>query len=182
MKKLFNIIFGKKAKDREYTVVKFEDKERGEFESLIPNDRFEETILEIEQGLKGIENYKDDNFIWCLVGNIIDEHEFGEEKEIRRGTKHFPPNAKVYCFPPLWGDGYEKIQVIGRPRKKRKMIMIVLSSKLVSNWRMMKVYHPYVKFRMLTKNGWDGTDDSKQRIEILLDSLKKWEDENSGEQ
>jgi hypothetical protein len=37
---------------------------------------------------------------WCLVGNIVEEHRFGESKELRRGSKHFTPGTKVYCLPP----------------------------------------------------------------------------------
>ena len=33
---------------------------------------------------------------WCLVGTIVETPEFGEEHEIRHGTKHFPPGAKVF--------------------------------------------------------------------------------------
>lgn len=38
---------------------------------------------------------KERDFEYCMVGNIIDKHYFGEQKlEIRRGTKQFRPNAK----------------------------------------------------------------------------------------
>ena len=40
---------------------------------------------------------------WCLVGNIVEEHEHGESHEIRHGNKQFRPNAKMfinlYCTP-----------------------------------------------------------------------------------
>ena len=39
--------------------------------------------------------------------------EFGETKEIRRGSKQFTSGTKVYCLPPQWGDGYEKVVAIG---------------------------------------------------------------------
>ena len=48
--------------------------------------------------------------IWCLVGNAVEEREYGVNKEWKSGTKHFRAGAKLYCFPPLWGDGYEKIK------------------------------------------------------------------------
>ena len=58
------------------------------------------------------------NFEYCMVGNIIDKHYYGEQKlEIRRGTKQFRPNAKVYIFPEFPGMGHENIVVIGKPRK-----------------------------------------------------------------
>lgn len=33
---------------------------------------------------------------WCLVGNIVGEHEHGEAHELRYGTKQFRPGAKVF--------------------------------------------------------------------------------------
>ena len=41
-------------------------------------------------------------------------------------SKHFSGGTKVYCYPSHWGDGYENIHVIGKPRKSRNLIMIVL--------------------------------------------------------
>ena len=35
-------------------------------------------------------------FEYCLVGNIVESHYFGENKEIRCGTKHFRGGAKVF--------------------------------------------------------------------------------------
>lgn len=109
-------------------------------------------------------------FIWCLVGNIVDEHPTGIDKEIKRGTKHFSPNTKVYCFPPKWGDGYEKIKVIGRHRKTRKNVCIVIPAKLITNWRLQKVYRPYILNVMKTQYGWTNKDNDKETILEML----KW--------
>ncbi len=59
---------------------------------------------------------------WCLVGNITEKHEYGEEHEVKYGTKHFSRGTKVYLAPAQWGDGYEKIVVIGMPRHQKKFI------------------------------------------------------------
>lgn len=48
------------------------------------------------------------SWCWCLAGNIVQEHEFGEEHEKRLGTKQFARGTKVFCAPSAWGDGYEK--------------------------------------------------------------------------
>jgi hypothetical protein len=109
-------------------------------------------------------------FIWCLVGNIIEKHYYGEEKQIRTGTKQFSPNTKVYCFPALWGDGYEDIKVIGRPRSSNKYITVIMKSKYIKNWRLQKVYQPYVINKMDEENGWDDSDNSKDSIMAML----KW--------
>jgi hypothetical protein len=85
---------------------------------------------------------------WCLVGNIVDEHEFGEAKEIRRGSKHFTAGTKVYCLPAQSGDGYEDIVVVGISRGSRRWITVVMSSDLITNWRAKVVYKPAVLRRL----------------------------------
>ena len=81
-------------------------------------------------------------YLWCIVGNIVDQHYFGEQKEIKSGTKHFPPGAKVYCIPEYGGMGHEKIRVIGKPRKSKTLINVVIPTKLITNFRLQKVYSP----------------------------------------
>lgn len=116
---------------------------------------------------------KNSNFIWCLVGNVVEKHLCGESREIKIGTKHFSPNTKVYCFPPLWGDGYEDIKVIGHPRHRKSLITIVMKSKYINNWRIQKVYNPFVIKKMIEHEGWDNTDESRKRVTTLLNSLLK---------
>jgi hypothetical protein len=72
---------------------------------------------------------------WCLVGNVVEAHAFGEAKEIRRGSKHFTPGTKVYCLPTQWGDGYEKVIAVGIARGLRRWITVVMSTDLITNWR-----------------------------------------------
>lgn len=112
-------------------------------------------------------------YIWSLVGNIVDEHPFGDQKEKKRGTKHFSPGTKVYCFPPQWGDGYEKIYVIGRPRQTTQFIKVIIKSRLVTNWRIQKVYSPFI-MQAMAKNGWSGTEESKKQIESMIRSIKAY--------
>src|SRR5688500_5863471 len=63
---------------------------------------------------------------WCLVGNIRRNWARNEGESTEEGTKHFLPGAKVYCLPAAWGDGYEKIQVIGMGRKPRRYISVIM--------------------------------------------------------
>ena len=62
------------------------------------------------------------------------EHPFGEEKEIRKGTKQFSVGTKVFLAPVQWGDGYERVIVIGIARGSRKYIEIVMQKKYIK-WR-----------------------------------------------
>jgi len=110
-------------------------------------------------------------FIWCLIGNIIDEHLDGKEKILKHGTKHFSPNTKVYCFPVKWGDGYEDIIVIGKHRKSFKSVVIVMPSKFITNWRLQKVYKPNVLKLMRSQDGWTNSDKDKETILGMLEWL-----------
>lgn len=74
---------------------------------------------------------------WCLVGNIGDA-----------GLRHFQPGTKVYCFPALWGDGYEKVMVIGHHRGSHKLVTMIIDSASVTNWRAKVVYNPEVLRRL----------------------------------
>src|SRR5437762_2146406 len=91
---------------------------------------------------------------WCLVGNVIEEHAFGEAKEIRRGSKHFTPGTKVYCLPSQWGDGYEKAVVVGLARGSRRWVTVVMPTDLITNWRAKVVYKPAVLRRI--REGFNG--------------------------
>ncbi len=112
---------------------------------------------------------------WCLVGNIVNERPFGEGgEEVRRGTRHFAPRTKVYCLPAQWGDGYEKIVVIGLHRGSRRFVKMVIRSDWVSNWRAAVVYKPQV-LRLLDEEARNGrpTWDSKTEVEACAGCLKE---------
>ena len=86
---------------------------------------------------------------WCLVGNIVDERPSGEGgAEVKKGTKHFSPGTKIYAFPGQWGDGYEKIIVVGKHRGSKDFVTMVIKSDWVTNWRAKVVYNPEVLRRL----------------------------------
>ncbi len=150
--------------------LKIEIEEGKYHEEIVESDQLEERLKEIQSFYFPKKDPKQVEFIWCLVGNVIEEHYFGEQKEIRRGTKHFSPGTKLYCFPAKWGDGYEKIIVIGRSRKTNRFVTVILPARFIGNWRLQKVYDPFVKKRMLENRGWDDSAKSKTTIENML----KW--------
>ena len=123
-------------------------------------------------------------WVWCLVGNVIDERIVGKDKRVIHGTRHFSPGTKVYCFPAQWGDGYEKIAVLGKHRGSKGLIRIVMSRKLVKNFRCQKVYSPNVIRRMYgTPDGrksfvpWGNSDDDHARIMGMCQWLNTPEEE-----
>ncbi|HEX2731014.1 MAG TPA: hypothetical protein VHM70_05390 [Polyangiaceae bacterium] len=109
-----------------------------------------------------------DDPVWCLVGNIGGVRGAAGEAEQPTGTRHFSFGTKVFCLPPQWGDGYEKVLVIGRHRGSRRLIMIVMPSRRITNWRVQVVYKPDV-LGMLERGGgrWQ-----KEQAEGMARSLR----------
>ncbi len=112
------------------------------------------------------------SWCWCLVGNIVESHEYGEEHEIKSGTKHFSRGTKVYLAPGQWGDGYENIVVIGLPRQGSKYIEVITHSKYVENYRMQKVYKPSILKRMCSSEyrWWDDSENCRKEIIEYLET------------
>jgi hypothetical protein len=117
--------------------------------------------------------------VWCLAANVRERRPYGEGgRETRRGTKHFPPGSKVCCFPPLWGDGYESVKVVGRHRGSHRYATMIIEARWLTNWRADLVYSPYVISELAPY--WDGTAGSRQTAEQLAEG-KRRRAENSGD-
>lgn len=114
------------------------------------------------------EPFSQEPFVWCLVGNIVEKRYNGATRKMEAGTKKFAPNAKVYCFPVLWGDGYEEITVIGKLRRRKNLGVVITSSKFITNWRLQKVFQPFVVRVMRERGGWDASEESRTEIEGML--------------
>jgi hypothetical protein len=109
--------------------------------------------------------------VWCVVGNIVAERPYGPGgAEVRAGTAHFAPGAKVYCFPPLWGDGYENIRVVGRHRGSHRWVTMIVRSAWITSWRAKLVYSPSVLDRL--SGFWDETEASKERAQAIADDMR----------
>lgn len=100
-----------------------------------------ESLVTSSQPLEKITINKEPEWIWALVGNIVEEHEYGPEHEIRKGTKHFRPGTKVFLS--KWG--YDNgIPVIGHPRHGKKYITVFVRYNQIENYRLQKVYKPEI--------------------------------------
>jgi hypothetical protein len=109
--------------------------------------------------------------IWCVVANVVAERRCGPGRtELRRGTKHFAAGAKVYCFPPLWGDGYERIKVVGRHRGSHRYVTIVIRSEWLTGWKVQLVYSPHVIGEM---PDWDSSTESKEKAEVIVRGMQE---------
>jgi hypothetical protein len=157
--------------------VRFELDNGKYYEELVDAEKFRERVTELQKELNPIKPLDQIPFIWCLVGSIVDQHYFGEDKQIKIGTKQFSPGTKVYCFPPQWGDGYEKIKVIGRPRKTTRFITVVTESKYITNWRLQAVYSPHIIKTMIENCGWTDKEADKDKISEMLKWLPKKTDD-----
>ncbi len=131
-------------------------------------EKYQTTIIEsyedyIEQG---------HNWCWCLVGNIVQKHDYGEEHEIKYGTKHFSRGTKVFLAPAQWGDGYENIVVIGLPRYGKKYIEVITRSEYIENYRMKRVFKPAVLKRMCSSQyrWWGDTEEDRREIIEYLET------------
>lgn len=118
---------------------------------------------------------------WCLVGNIVGEHEHGEEHELKYGTKQFRPGAKVFINLVYGGMGHENVLVIGTPRHSPRYIEIVIARKYVENFRLQKVFKPVVLKRMEQSvwDWWGNTDSARDRLIGILEWLNPAEAANA---
>ena len=118
---------------------------------------------------------------WCLVGNIAGAHEFGEAHEIKYGTKHFSSGTKVFVNLVYPGPGNERIMVIGIPRNRRNYIEVVIPRKYVENFRIQKVFKPAVLKRMANSDyeWWGKTDTDHDRIVGFIDEVNSEKEKTS---
>jgi len=117
-----------------------------------------------------------DDLVWCLVGNVGGVRGLECDAAEATGTKHFSFGTKVFCLPPLWGDGYENVAVIGKHRGARRSVMIVMPSSRITNWRVQVVYKPEV-LRLLD-SGFEGRGSGrwkKENAETMARSLRDLE-------
>lgn len=127
---------------------------------------------------------------WCIVANIIRERPYGPGgQELRPGTKHFAPGAKVYVVKFFWGMGGESLTVVGRHRRSHRYITLSIQSTWLVNWRVELVYSPYViqvlqqhpytywpyRQRIVTSDTQRmGSLEAKAKAEEIIRNLQQW--------
>ena len=102
--------------------------------------------------------------VWCLVGNVVDEHVSGPGgQETGHGIRLFRPNAKIYLADTqhswailepaaMWGRG-PGLQVVGQHRKSRQWIESWVRARYTTGWRLRLLRHPGAAVR-LREAGW----------------------------
>ena len=103
-----------------------------------------------------------EQFVWCPVANVSREPIPSlPAGEFKLGLKHLAPGARVYCFPVRWGDGGERLQVLGRHRGGGpRLIHRIVASKWLTNWRVRKVFQPHVVAAM--RGYWADSDEGRE--------------------
>lgn len=82
---------------------------------------------------------------FAVVANVVDETAHGPGGlDLRRGLRHFAAGAKVWVLPVQWGDGGEKVIVIGRHRGTggRGYARIVTGRRHLAGFRVAAIYSP----------------------------------------
>ena len=125
-------------------------------------------------------NIKDDirddpgeEFRFILVGNIIDKHYYGENKEIRSGTKHFRAGAKVYLFPEYGGTEHASMPVYGLPRKSWKKIKVAIRLVMIKNVRVKKTFDLKLIEMITDTHIYAYLGNNEDRLNEFADSLNK---------
>lgn len=90
----------------------------------------------------------------------------------------------MYCYPVQWGDGYDRVYVLGKPRNRFGLIRLIMPRKYIENFRLQKLYNRQVIERMHTTPkkgayviGWDDSDADRMQIKEMLAWLSLTEDE-----
>jgi hypothetical protein len=132
-------------------------------------------LSNITKGIERLLKRQSSKGIWCVVANIADEHLSGPGgAEVKGGTKHFRRGALVYCSTALWGDGYEKIKVVGRHRGSNRYVTMIIRSAWLTNWRVKQVYSPHVTAELRRMGAtWDGSRRSKRVAERIVGGMRK---------
>lgn len=120
-----------------------------------------------------IKNNPNEEFRYILVGNIIDKHYYGEDKEIKSGTKQFRAGAKVYLFPEYGGMGHENMPVYGLPRKRWKKIQIVIRSVMIKNVRVKKTFDPKMIEKVSNNHFYSYFGNDEVGLNSFADSINK---------
>lgn len=116
--------------------------------------------------------------VWCVAANAAFDRPYGPAgAERRRGTKHFAPGAKVYVFHFYWGMGGERVTVVGRHRRSKRYITLVMPAAHLANWRAELVYSPHVVRQVLEHGDFaalpPGGAESRAKAERIADSYRQ---------
>ena len=119
---------------------------------------------------------------WCAVANVVKDRPYGPGGvEIRHGSKHFAPGAKVHLVTGYWGMGGENVTVVGRHRGSRRFVMLDIRSDYLRDWRTELAYSPFVtralaahgEYTCHDKQGPDSAEAKRHANEIVTSFIRR---------
>ena len=107
--------------------------------------------------------------VWCVRANVVQERPYGPGGlEIRRGTKHFAPGAKVYCTHVYWDGPMTSVEVVGHHRGSHRYVKMIIGHERLTNFRAELVYSPYIIEQLPATSG---SPESKLEVEKAVSHL-----------
>lgn len=103
---------------------------------------------------------------------VVGTRSYGQERQVRKGTKHFRANAKVFVIDAHWGT-CDSVTVIGHHRSGGRYAKLDMPIKHLEDIRMEVVYSPTVL--KLLKEHFEGRDAyCEDYAAELLRALRQW--------
>ncbi len=141
--------FGEDEQSKRETLLKIKDVLLEYGASIEEGDFYLDIMESYDYVQHSPEEESSEEFHWCVTANVREKTYNGPEYEIRSGTKHFAPGAKLYCYFP-WDPQY--IRGIGKHRNSKRLIDIVIDPKHLTNWRVKRVYNKKIIKRIAIWN------------------------------
>lgn len=148
---------------------------RLDYSKARPN-RFAEPALQEKSG-DVLEDEQKSEPVWCIRANIVRERPYGPGgAEIRHGTKHFAPGAKVYCAAFFWDGPLTSVDVVGHHRGSHRYVRMTIRHEWLTDLRVELVYSPSIiahlpEPRMDLHDGFGGSPGAKAEVEEKLKHL-----------
>ena len=93
---------------------------------------------------------------------------------MRKGTKHFAPGAKVHVVDFYWGTAGDRVTVVGRHRRSKRYVTLVINANHFANWRTELVYSPHVIEQVMKHSEFSrfpaGSPESRARADEIVAS------------
>ena len=110
--------------------------------------------------------------IRVIRAKVVEERFHGEDRQPRRGTKHFRGGAKVYVIDGYWGS-CDSVTVIGHHRGGGRYVKLDMPVEHLSDFRMDTVYSPKV-IALVQQHYADRPPYTEAYGEDLLRVLPEW--------
>lgn len=111
--------------------------------------------------------------MWAVVANVVPSRRVGPgAHEVRRGTKHFKPNAKVVVVGDHGGMA-EFVDVVGRSRQGQ-FILVTMRVWWLHNFRVKLIYSPAVIRRAVEWNHLRVERATRESAEVWAENYRAW--------